>query len=956
MLAERSATSSDHAYSFGPFRLLPRRKLLLEGETPVRLGGRALDILLALVEQAGEVVGKNELMARVWPNVTVDEVNLRVNVAALRKALGDGQPNRRYVMNNPGRGYCFVERIEHLEPTAPSIPPGNQEVAAHNLPPPLTRPIGRSDAISALVRLLSEHRLVTVVGPGGIGKTTVALATAETLLTAYPHGVRFVDLAPLNDPRLVPSAVAAALRLTSQAENIIAGLVAYLRDKQMLIVLDSCEHCIEVAASLAEQLISHSRRLHILATSREPLRAKGERVRRLQPLVSPPGDLTRLTAADALGFPAIQLFAERASASLNDFELTDADAPVVAQICRKLDGIALAIELAAAHASMFSMKELLARLDDRLQLLQGRRTALPRHRTLAAALDWSYEGLPEEERRILRRLSVFAGTFTLQSAKAVAVGDDIVAGVSNLLEKSLVSADVSGDIAQYRLLDTTRSYARQKSRAAGDLEETRRHHAVHMAQLFATADAESERRIPSDWLAVYGRYLDDVRSALDWSMTPGTDCELGVSLTASAVTLWIHLSLLDELQRRVEMALQQLGADAVNGERREMMLFSSLSYAMVYLYGPTPQGTQACRTALEIARKIGDYRNQERALLALWNGCFANGEVRHSLEIAEEFMAVAAKLAPADVLVAHRLLGSSYFYLGNATLAKQHMEIMVADYGATSHDAHMARFGFNQLASARGLLALHLCFLGYYDQAMRAARQAAAEAIDSKHVLTACAVLCTSCIPTTIYTGYLEEARRYVTMLFEQARGRGLKRWENFALGFDGILCLREGHLEQGLEKLSDCVAQADDRANTRYMFIFSEHALALGYARNPKAGLAAIQEVLDRLAGTGERWYFPELYRCRAQLLNMCGYPPTDVEPVFEQALSLADEMSALTWRLRTAREYVAFLQSQGRAGDAFSMLKRSYDLFTEGRDTPELASVREQLLVLGLHIGTEL
>jgi predicted ATPase len=268
----------------------------------------------------------------------------------------------------------------------------------------------------------------------------------------------------------------------------------------------------------------------------------------------------------------------------------------------------------------------------------------------------------------------------------------------------------------------------------------------------------------------------------------------------------------------------------------------------------------------------------------------------------------------------------------------------------------MARFGFNQLASARGLLALHRCFLGYYDQAMKAARQAATEAIDSNHVMTACAVLCTSCIPTAIYTGHLEEARRYVTILLEQAKDRGLKRWENFAQGFDGILCLRDGQHVQGLEKLSNCVAHADDRANTRYMFIFSEHASALGYTGNPKAGLAAINEVLDRLAGTGERWYFPELYRCRAQLLRMYNHPASDVETVFEQALSLADEMSALTWRLRTAKDYSAFLQSQGRARKGFWVLKQAYDSFTEGHDTPELTTARELLLGLGSHIGTEL
>jgi predicted ATPase len=558
----------------------------------------------------------------------------------------------------------------------------------------------------------------------------------------------------------------------------------------------------------------------------------------------------------------------------------------------------------------------------------------------------------------LHRIASFSGRFTVEDAVAVAGTDvfsrtDVIECLADLVDKSFVMVDLGGTSAFYRLYETMREYAREKSRAAGDLEETRRRHALYMAELFAKADAESERRIPSDWLATYGRYLDDLRSALDWSMAPGGDSKLGVSLTASAVTLWIHLSLLNELQRRVEVALQQLGTDAANGTAREMKLFSGLSNAMVNLYGPTPQGTQACRVALEIARKIGDYSNQERALLALWNGCFANGEVRHSLELAEQFMAVAAKLGPADILVAHRLLGSSYFYLGDAALGKQHMEIMVAGYGATSHDAHMARFGFSQLASAKGLLAFHLCFLGCYDQAMQHTRDSVAEAIDSNHVMTACGVLGTSSIPNAIYTGYLEEARRYVAIVLEQARARGLKRWENFALGFDGIICLQEGRFEQGLEKLSDCVAQADDRANTRYMFIFSEHALALGRAGNPKEGLAAIQEILDRLADTGERWYLPELHRCRAQLLQMCGHLPSEVEAVFAQALSLADEMSALNWRLRAAKDYAAFLQSQVRPREGFSVLKQSYDLFTEGYDTPELTRTRQLLLNFGPCIG---
>lgn len=255
--------------------------------------------------------------------------------------------------------------------------------------------------------------LLRFVGPGGIGKTTVALAVAEALITDYRHGVWLVDLAPIRDAKFVPSTLAAALGLTIHAENVVDGLMINLRNKRMLIVLDSCEHFTEAGASLAEQIIGCGPGVHILATSREPLRARGERIYRLLPLACPPPGPAELTARDALSFPAVQLFVERAASSRDGFELTDTDAPVVANICRKLDGMALAIELAATRMDSFGLRDLSALLEDRFRLLnQGRRTTLPRHRTLTAALDWSYEFLPENERAILRGLSVFAGTFS----------------------------------------------------------------------------------------------------------------------------------------------------------------------------------------------------------------------------------------------------------------------------------------------------------------------------------------------------------------------------------------------------------------------------------------------------------------------------------------------------------------------------------------------------------------
>jgi predicted ATPase/DNA-binding winged helix-turn-helix (wHTH) protein len=469
--------------TFGTFRLLPARQLLLEGEAPVRLGSRALEILSALVERPGELVSKDELTARVWPNAVVEESNLKVQVAALRRALGEGRHDCRYIATVSGRGYRFVAAVEHSDPATPSACQRCFPEPAHNLPDSLTRIIGRTDTIDALRRQLPQHRLVTVVGSGGIGKTTVAVAAAEALIASYQHGVRFVDLAPLDDPQFAPGAIASAVGLTILSENTPTVLTDYLRDKQVLIVLDSCEHVIEGAASLAEQIISGAPNVHILVTSRESLRLRGEQVQRLSPLACPPSS-PGLIAAEALTFPAVQLFVERAAENLEGFELSDADAPVVAGICRKLEGIPLALELAATRIDAFGVRELSTLLDDRFHLLkQERRTALSRHRTLAAALDWSYAFLPEAERTILRRLSLFAGAFTIEAASAVSAGagicfSEVIDGIENLVKKSLLSADVSGPVAEYRLLDTTRAYVLQKLAERDELETVKNSHAI----------------------------------------------------------------------------------------------------------------------------------------------------------------------------------------------------------------------------------------------------------------------------------------------------------------------------------------------------------------------------------------------------------------------------------------------------------------------------------------------
>src|SRR6266849_2240143 len=303
----------DHAISFGPYRLLAAQRLLLERDQPVRLGSRAFDILAALVEHPGEVVGKEQLIARAWPQTFVEESNLKIQMSALRRALGDGQGGNRYVITVPGRGYNFVApvRREQASLAAPASP--TPSTTPNNLPFAITRMIGRDDAVAALVTRLSRERLVTVVGAGGMGKTTVALAVAERRMASYEHGVWLVDLAPLGDPRLVPSAVATVLGLEIRTEDPLVALVAAVRDNRMLLLLDNCEHVIDAAAGLAVAILGGAPGVSILATSREALGVAGEREYRLAPLGSPQAS-SRLTAEEAAAFPAVKLFVERVTA------------------------------------------------------------------------------------------------------------------------------------------------------------------------------------------------------------------------------------------------------------------------------------------------------------------------------------------------------------------------------------------------------------------------------------------------------------------------------------------------------------------------------------------------------------------------------------------------------------------------------------------------------------------
>ncbi len=946
------------AITFGSFRLLPAQRMLFADERPLRLGSRALDILIALADSAGELVSKDDLVARVWPKAFVEEANLRVHIASLRKALGDGQAGARYIMTVPGRGYCLVAPVERVEETGSPAEPYVEAEQTHNLPAPLTRMIGRAEIVAALAEQLHSRRFVTVVGPGGIGKTTVALAVADHLIASYADGVRFVDLTPLTDHRLVPNVLALVLGSSVHSEDPIPALTAHLRTKQMLLVLDSCEHVIDAAAALAEEVLKGAPGLHILATSREPLRAEGEQVQRLAPLAVPPPASKGLTATEALAFPAVQLFVERASASVDAFELSDADAPIVADICRRLDGIALAIELTAGRIDAFGVRGLAAMLNDRFRLLtSGRRTALPRHQTLGATLDWSHELLPEPERVLLRRLAVFAGDFTPESASVVAsdagtAGSAVFDHIASLVAKSLVSADIGGDIVHYRLLDTTRAYALEKLIASGEYEAFARRHAEHYRDLFERADVETQTRPTAEWLALYGWRIDNVRAALDWAFSPSGDATIGVALTAASVPLWSLQSLTVEGRRRVERALGSAGPGSTLDERHEMRLHAALGWSLIPTKGLVPGSGAAWVKALEIAESLNDTEYQLRALWGLWVYHLDSGELQAAHRLAQRFGALAASTADqAKLAIGERIIAVSLHYGGDQTGARQHIERMLARYVAPVHGPHIISFQLDQRVMACATLARILWLQGLPDQAISAAQANIEDARAVSHGLSLCHALAEAACPVALFVGDLDVADRCVIMLIDHSARHGLAVWHAWGRCFEAVVRIKRGDIDAGVRLLLGALDGIRATGFTRHYTAFLG-ALAEGMAEAGQVaqGLVTIDEALARAERNEERWCLAELQRIKGELVLLEGSPEAAAvaEVHFLRALDWARRQGAPSWELRAATSLARLHHKEVRAVEAYNGLAPIYARFTEGFETTDLKAAKALLAIL--------
>jgi predicted ATPase/DNA-binding winged helix-turn-helix (wHTH) protein len=937
-------------YEAGPWEIdLASHELRLRG-APVILGGRAFEILATLVRSAGGLVTKDDIMSSVWPGAVVEENRLQVHISAIRKALGR---DRVMLKTASGRGYRLVgEWTPRQESTKIVTPePDRAEGGTTNLPVAAAGLIGREAAVHHLRDLLSAHRAVTLTGPGGIGKTALALEVARSLMEDFGNDCWLVDLASLSDPGLVSSAVAGVLGLQPGGEISAWSVARTIGGRRLLLVLDNCEHVIETAAELAETVLRKCSGCCIIATSREVLRIDGERVYRVAPLeVPPPGGEDESTI---LGRSAVQLFAARTRALNAELPLEADQLSAVAAICRRLDGIPLAIEFAAARASTLGISEIAARLDDRFALLTGgRRTALPRHQTLHAALDWSYQLLSDVERRLLHRLSIFAGSFTLDAAVALMHDDDgadaavVLDSIANLVAKSLVTVDGPGLGPRWRLLETIRAFGLEKLRETGELDGAAWRQAEYCLQLFGRSEADWETRPLPDWLDIYGRQIDNLRAALDWAFSPAGDKSLGIALTIAAAPLLFQLSLSDECHGRVEQAFASLvDADGVTHERMRLLAISSWR---VLESGNAHFAERAgiLLRLLGLARKLGDLDHQALALWGLWGTDVVLGKMERAVERAEDFRETAVLSGdPGYLGESDRMFATLAFNAGEIARARASLDHVTARGHAPIRRAQLIHRRMEQHHIERSLRAMILFQQGFLDQTMAVADDNFAYAQTTGHVMSEVYALSQSSCITALHVGDTVRSEVFVGRFAELARAHSLSLAAGLARFYSGMLLNLRGDRAAGFATLRGAAEDLRSGQFALYFSLLLSHlAERLGEEGIFDEASATISEAFARGDATGDQWCLPEFFRVRGRLALLAGRL-ADAEQDLDRAVSIAHGKGALFWELRAARNLAELRRSQARAYEGRDLLSAVYDRFAEGFQSADLQAARRLL-----------
>lgn len=914
---------------------LEQREIRQDGAV-LRVGSRALDILELLIRAEGALVPKDEIMRRVWPTSFVEENNLQVHVAALRKALGD---DRDLIRTVPGRGYQLVPPRPVVSDTTRSARCCGARGLSANVP----TLVGRDKEVSGIIKLLGEVVEVTLVGTGGIGKTSLAIRVAHQIGEQFRDGARFIELAALSEADAVLTAVAEICEVPFAGRLLSTGKIAEaLAAQQGLIVLDNAEHVIDVVTELVGALVAHAPQLRILVTSREPLRLEGETLFRVQPLDVPEADAP---LDEVPTHSAVMLFVCRARSVGLDPAVDAQSMRLVGGICRRLDGIALAIELAAARAATLGVEGVYCRLDDRLQLLTGgHRNSVPRHQTLRATFDWSYGLLDPVSRTVFRRLGVFVGAFTFDSICAVATDPDtpigrVIASIDDLVDKSLLNVELTGAVAHYRLSESTRAYANDKLRDEGELQQIAARHTRYVRQCFEIGEHQAATQSGRGDASELHRFLDDARSAFDWAFASQGDRRLGVELAAALVGVLLECSLVEECCTRAECAvaaieeLPPLSIDAAC----EMRLRAALAATLLHTRGPVARSARLWHQVLLLAEQAGDDEFQARALWGLWNTMLACADIHTSLRYATRFQQFADKHGDSrQRILGDQLLAVSLHCFGEHAQARDRLEHALAQLATLRYEATPAnRFAVDPLIFSNGTLARIAWLQGFPDQAMAQVETTVnlvrADALEP----SLSQVLAVIAIPVALMAGDLQAAARYLEVLRSQVASYGFEVWRECCESLAAQLDILAGDAAQGLERLQTAIdallARGFRRLLTPAIVLCAETLAATGRTVDASTRLS---EALDYCTAHGEHFFVPEIWRAMgvvalssAGLGSASGWSHERLEAQGERclitAIDISQQQGARMWELRASLLLADIRSSQGRGAEALELLE---------------------------------
>lgn len=873
---------------FGDYQFYPDRGVLLRKGSAIKIGSRARALLAALVDRPGETVSYQELMNAGWPGTHVDDANLRVQMSALRRLLDAGSPEQTYITNAPGRGYALITLATNKQ-TSKAAAAGKAPVG---LTSPLTTIIGRGEDVGAVIDRIGASRCVTVVGTGGIGKTRVAVEACWCMTDEASRRIVFVDLAPLSSADFVIPTIASAFSnedgdQTSGEQRILKAL----RTEPTLLVLDNCEHVLDEAAALAERLLREVGGLRILATSREPFLIEGETILRLVGLAMPAHDETLSTLDEAMRFPALELLAERARSSASMVTLDDSDIPALVQICRRLDGIPLAIELAAPRIEAVGVQALASMLDEQFAILGvGRRSALPRHRTLAATLEWSFDMLGEDERNLLVTLSVFRGEFPIEAAVIVAPmePDVILKRLANLVTKSLVMVARTGATVSYRLLETTRAFCGPRLTERADAQSVYRRHADYCA-------AHLERAIKLDGNSMIGKIertsglrslVSDVRSAIDWGLHRGGDPRLAVKLIVDSGPMWLRLSMLKDYAYLIEGAIDILAHDPAFEDTDLVWLAPSMHKAWYNSLGLSERVEPMLIKAIDVARRIGDNSCLLDCLWALFGTRLTQGRYGGAVGYARQFQDVAEQSSEqAQHAIAHRIVALSMWRDGVLEEAAQHGRV------ALQSNAHLTAhvqldLMYKQGVTARANMSNLLWLTGQTDAALDLAHEAVTIGL-SGDLLGLSYGLAQTIIPLTFWVGDIEQAESLSALLVKIAVDNDYGYWAKWGKVFQSVAY----RLKHGTVAPDDAIVE-----HQAGMEGLHRHILATIL---PDLPMDWVTEHDNDERRDRPHWCTAELQRVAAVQLLKAG----DIEGAraqFEYSADTAAGQGALGWELR--------------------------------------------------------